>query len=584
MTVNLTSQLERMSYTRRDIDLIDDEVDKFIVHFLPIIKNTSKANVGRLFLRIIEGLIDKLNYSIDARFRQTVLRTVSELQSVLDTAELVRYVPSMVSAATTDLIVAAIGGVAGVGGIPIPQYQQFLSETAPVKPFIALESGSIPEGGLSTTVASIQGVRVVDQVILASATGEANEEILMPVTKTPKDYLEVKVAAVSWTRVVDFRDSEPEDLHFMVRLDEDLYLTVISGDGTYGSKFGVAAQVTSTYIQCLGEDGNTPRDKITGIVGSLAQTAYVTNPEIASGGSDGDAYYDVVRKAPRQASTFWIAGNDRGYESLAESLVDGVYRAIAEPGDGPLMNLYILPNGGGVASSALLTLTESTLAPREIHGMVMNALAIASAHIWIDMRVVLKTASVNKSIARKRIYESIAAFKLNGKVNATGALYYRNLTPGRGFTLSDIAGILENLDDGELVDYVDFLVFTRYPTVTKSRAGAPDFSGEIVPTATAGYDTWSIQAITTTTFNVYKNGVLDSNSPGTRGVEFTTAGTELVFTLAGTADTFIAGDSYAFKSSKYTDNMKLDKKESMELVRDSDLGITIYWPREYEIG
>ncbi len=197
----LTNQLQRLSYTRRDLELIDDEVDKFISHFIPVIKNTGKANIGRLFLRIVEGLIDKLNYSVDMRFRQSVLRTVKELQAAIDISELVRYKPSGVATASADLTATTLGGVAaGAGGIAIAQYSQFLTNTAPVKPFIASIATSIPEGSTSGTIEVIQGIRVVDQVILASAIGEPNEEITMPVARTPEVYLEGRVAAETWTK------------------------------------------------------------------------------------------------------------------------------------------------------------------------------------------------------------------------------------------------------------------------------------------------------------------------------------------------------------------------------------------------
>ena len=582
MTVTLTNKVQRLSYTRRDIDLIDEEVDKFLTHFIPVIKNTGTANIGRLFLRIMEGLVDKLNYSLDMKFRQSVLKTIKELQAAMDITELVRYRPSKTSVSSVDLTATTIGGAgASVGGIPIAQYSQFLSDTTPVKNFLSITTINIPEGGTTATIPCVQGIRVIGATLLASAVGEPNEEVTLPVTHTPDDYLEILVNGNTYSRQPDLKDSEPEDLHYYTKLDEDKYTTVVFGDGTYGIQLTIGDVVTTNYIQCLGEDGNTPRGKITKVVGVLATQVYVTNVEVATGGSNGDTVEDIKRKAPLQVSTFWMASNDRTYAALAQD-VPGVFKALAKESEGPYMILYIMPVGGGVASGTLLTLVETTLASKEIAGMTLSVNALKSAHIWIQMRVILKSSNVDKAVARKRIYEAISSFKLDGSINLDGALYFRNLTIARGFALSDVSGILENLDNGELVDYVDFLVLTRYPTVTASNPAAPEFVGEITPSSTADYDDWSIQAVTTTTYYVFKNTVL--NGTGTRGEAYTSALSEITFTLGTTTDTFTVGDNWTFKTSAYRNNMRLDTYEFMELVRDSDLEITIYWPHEFVIG
>src|SRR5690606_22789409 len=108
----------------------------------------------------------------------------------------------------------------------------------------------------------VQGTRVVDQVILASAEGDPNESIRFPVARTPHDHIEIKVDAVSYTVVQDFRDSLFNDRHCILKMDEELYTTVTFGDGVYGAALQAGSQVTATYLQSLGKDGNTPKDKI----------------------------------------------------------------------------------------------------------------------------------------------------------------------------------------------------------------------------------------------------------------------------------------------------------------------------------
>ncbi len=583
MPPRLTNQVERLSYTRRDIEVIDDEVDRFITSFIPVIRNVNKSNVGRLFLRVLEGVVDKLNYSVDMRFRQTVLRTVRELQSAMDITEIVRFRPGGTVSATADLTATTLTGPAAPGGISIPQFSIFTTETAPIKQYLSLEATAIPEGAsVFSPIAVVEGTRVVSQIILASAAGDPNELIKMPVAKTPHAFLEIAVDGTTFNQQVDLSDSLPEDRDYSLKDDEDRFTTITFGDGDFGVKLTPGAEVRATYIKSSGIDSNSPNGKITGVLGALAQQISVTNPEAAAGGTDGDEIEDIVRNAPKQASAFFTASNDPKTEALAEA-VDGVFRALADPGDGAFLTIFIMPEGGGVASSTLLTLVETTVAPNLIFGTTLDAQALLSAHILIDMRVVLKKGvNVNKSVARRRVFEAISAFKLSGEKNPDGALFFKNLTIGRGFAQSDLDALVENIDDGKLVDFVDFLVLTRYPTPVASNPAAPNFKGEIVPLAPADYDTWSIQAVTTTTFQLLKNGSLDSQ--GTVGVELTSADGSIVFTLGETTDTFTIGDNWTFKTSAFRNSMRLDKLEFMELVRDSDLNITVFFNDEFIIG
>ena len=145
-----------------------------------------------------------------------------------------------------------------------------------------------------------------------------------------------------------------------------------------------------------------------------------------------------------------------------------------------------------------------------------------------------------------------------------------------------MSALLEGLNDGELVDFVNFKAFTRYPTPVAGQASSVEFDGEIVPLSPASYDSWSVQQLTTTIFRLFKNGVKDSD--GEIGVQHTSDDDSIVFTLGSSGDTFSSGDQWSFITSAFIINIKLSKFEFMELARDSDLEINIFYPGELEIG
>ena len=591
----LPSQLERLSYTKRDLELVDAEVNRFITSFIPVIKNTGKANAGRLFLRIFEALIDKLNYSQDMAYRQAVLRTVTERQAAIDIAELVRYVPSGCSSATVDLKFTALTGVAPVEGISIPQYQIVLTGSAPIKQFLVLESAVIPAGqSFVYPVKAVEGSRVVNQVISASTRGVPGEEIRMPVAKTPRDYLEVKVDGIPFTIKDDLKDSQPVDNHCMLRDDADRVTTLVFGDGSYGTKLSPGSSVTATYISSSGEAGNTAAGFINKVAGSLSALASVSNPDQASGGFDGDEVEDIVRKAPLFASAargaslgdvnFYRAGKDLDFETLAQKLVPSVFAAKAAEGVGPVVNLYIMPAGGGVASSSILEDVESKLTPHLIHGARVNAKPLSSAHINISMDVSLLSSRTNKALARRKIFEAISAFNLDGSENPNGALYFRNITIGRGFAISDVDAIVEGIDNSSLVDFINYTIFTRYPSPVAANIDTlVNFIGEIEPLPGCSYDDWTVTATGTGTFILFKNGLFDSE--GSIGVTHNSAENLVRFTLGTPSDSFLSHiDSWYFSTSAYKNNIQLSKYEFMELFRPSDLSISVFFPGELGYG
>ncbi len=580
----LTNQLERLSYTRRDLALIDEEVDRFITQFIPTIRSSGKANVGRQFVRILEALVDKLNYSLDMKFRRSVLRTASELQDVLDIAELVRYSPVGASAASTDLRLTTLTGPAGPGGLAIAQYTIFSTNTSPVRYFISLDAAVIPEGSTELYPLSVvEGTRIVDQVIKASTDGVSGEEISMPVALTPHEYLEVSVDGVAYTQVQDFRESQSIDLHVMCRYGGDEFTTLLFGDGEYGRRLSSGQSVTATYLQCSGEDGIVAAAAISRVVGGLSSLISASNPEASAGGSNGDTVDDVVRKAPLQAAAVSRATSAQDFAALAQANVSGVFQAVADEGDGSIVRVYILPDGGGVASATLLTAVEAYLSEHCIHGAIPIAYALTPADLWIKLNVLLQNSRLSKAVARTRLYEAIAATKLDGTESISGMLYYRNMQIGRGIAMSDLLARLESLDDSTLVDYASLVRCTRYlsPQVN-NLVTTVQFVGTIVPLEAAGYDTWSVQALTPTTYNLYRNGVIDSS--GTIGVSHTSAATEVQFTIGLTTDNFLAGDAWTFLSSPYRNDIVVSKYEFPRLAQPTDLEISIFYPGELGIG
>lgn len=565
-----TTQPKRLSYTRRDLMSMHDDVDLYIKQFIPRINDTSQANTGRLFLTIIEALIDNLNFSVDQQHLEAKLMDARQRKNIIKLAYLIGYLPKPASAASVDLTFTLLSGVAPSGGYPIPVYTREQTAVSPLVEFITAESGSVPEGETSVSIPAVQGIRIVDEVLTNAASGKPNQIYTLASPRTPHEYIEVRVDGVLLDVSTDFAEANADEITYILRFDENDYTSTIFGDGEFGKAPPPGAEILTTYIQTVGATGNVAVDTIKRIVGSLASDVGVTNHEAAAGGAPSETDASIKRNAPASYRSYFRAVTRDDYEAQANA-VSGVFTSYAQWSEGARTDIYIMPEGGGVASSLLVSQAQARLDERKVEGAIPIVHALDPADIYIVVNIVAFNSKVQKTTIKQKV-----------RTATVDALDFRKIKPGRGFTLSDLSGLYENMDNGKLVDYADFRVLTRIPRVTKSNPSSPDFYGRIKITDLVAYDQYLVTAVTSTQFSVSINGHPQSVL-GDVAVDYETDRGEVTFTLGETGDTFTIGDTWRFDTSKYRDNLVIGDNEFMRLIKDTDLVVAVFYPGEYDI-
>lgn len=562
------TQPKRLSYTRRDILSLDGDVDRYIKEFIPEIKDTSRANVGRLYLQLIEALVDNLNFSVDQAQIESLLEKARQRKNILRLSYLIGYAPKATSSASVDLTVSMLSGVAGPGGQSIPAFTVFQTTTTPVVEFFNPDAATILEGSTSVTVPAVQGVRVIDEILSSAADGSPNQVYTLGNARTPHEFLEVKVDGVVVSKKSDFADGNADEIIYKAEFDEDDFTNIIFGDGEFGKAPPAGSSITVTYVRSAGDDGNA--SVISRVIGTIASTVGVSNAESASGGAESETDASIKRNAPANRRAFERIVTLSDHESIADAIT-GVFSSFAKHNEGTRTDVYIMPEGGGVASSTLLNTVQEQFDLKKLEGAIPVAQALNQASVLISMNAVTFSTDIEKNLVKRKIRNAI-----------TDALDFTKIKPGRGFTRSDVAGIIENLDNGTLIDYVDFTILSRVPRVVKSNVSAPDFVGRVTISPTAGYDTWLVTALTTTTFSVTKNGTPQTTN-GTVATSYTTDNSEITFTLGIPSDTLTVGDTWKFDTSKYVDNIVISENESMRLELDTDLAVAVFFPDEYNL-
>lgn len=559
---------QRLSYVNKDVTSVDEDIARYITAFIPSIKGVGQSNEGRLILRLLAGLIDMLNFSVDQTYGESNILTVKQLKNIIKQTKLTGYSKQDASGSQVDCRFYMLEGTAGAGGQSIPLWTQLQKSATPIVWFVTTESATIPEGESSISgVGAIQGYPVTGESLTTNASGDPDQEYILGSAKVVANQVRVYVGGETWELVDNFWDSTSIDKHFVLDFDEDHICTVKFGDDNFGKIPPSGSVITTDYIYTDGEGHDVGIGEIDKVVGAAGAFVGVANDAESSGGDDGDTVELIQKKAPSAFSTMWRGVTTDDILNLATSY-PGIYSAKLENIMGTILKVYLLPDGGGETAQSKLDEVQDYLNERCVVQGRLVAESIKSARIRINAHVTAKTNKISKSVLLKHVWDELVA-----------AFAYDQFDTGEGYTISQVGEIILSIQNNTLFKSVDFTVLSRWPRVVKSNDLAPDMDRDIEVTPLAGYDTWVVTALTTVDFSTTKNGYIEMTN-GSVGVPYTPAGGEMTFTLGTTSDFLVPGDTWTFKTSKLVGNVLVDYNEHMSL-NESDLEVTVYYPGEY---
>lgn len=562
----------RLSYSQRDYAALEDEVSRYIKAHFPEINIIGEGTEARSFVRLLQGMVDTLGMSLDVTAVESRLSTAKQPRNAALAAEVLAYFGDGPTPAQTDVQFTLLDGVAPIGGSPIAKGSRVTRLTSPALDFVTLEDAQVPEGQASVLVPVAEGAQVVEEPLTFSFTATSKSPKFKLTNKRVwKSSIEVIVGGEVWIQLPMSQLSlGPNYPSYRVLQDPITLETFIWFPFTgpwAGRPIPPGVQVRCSYIRHNGTTGNTAAGKVTKLGGTLASLFTATNPEAATGGSDGEDPDTIRSKAPHYYGGSNVAITEEQIKGLAKS-VGGVQNVRISEVNGFFLSLQVLPIGGGVASKALLDAVKLRTSSQSFPGVEITPKADYPAFIVMTLNVFLKDTMLKRETA-----------KLKVRTGIEDALKPENAIEGRGFAISDISDIVEDADPAH-IDYVDVVRLSRIPRVTKSNVALPDTS-EVSITTSVKVATWIISTLTATTFQVSRNGVIDSFT-GTIGTEFTVESGEVKFTVGKAGETFPSpyGDTYRFSTSSYAGNLRIDADEFQQLRQASDLIINVYYPTE----
>jgi len=333
-------------------------------------------------------------------------------------------------------------GTAGSAFIA-PAHSIVVSYTLPTGGKVLFDNDNSIYFGPSTTL--VQNVRFTQGrfVTINRNSSSAPYQTILFSDNLAVNTLSVFVSNVQWTQIASLRLAGPNDQVYTYRQVANNMHLIMFGDNTNGAIPTNGATITVSYKSGGGSLGNiNATDVINTIeVSPSSRITGVTNVTAAIGGADPESNDSIRVNAPLVSKLFGRLVSTTDVTNYCNAY-PGVARAQAFAGGGSLVNIYVVPQGGGQPTQALIASLQADVSTR----LPVGFYCVVSAPNYVAPTINI-TISVDPSYVPSQVATDVANAILNLinplTKNAQG-LYVNNF--GSDLYKSDIVNaVMQNL-------------------------------------------------------------------------------------------------------------------------------------------
>lgn len=420
-----------------------------------LVTDFSEGNILIIILSMFAAVAEVLHYYIDNMARETFFSTARKYESLVKHAALVDYHPNGATAASVDVIITRNSDDNSNGStIDIPEGLVFNDSSG--NPWYNYKATKWYPNTTSVSLSLIQHQpHTISELIGLVIPIVDNPVINVPGIDSGKFYEEgtmtLVIDGITWTLVDTFAYSKPSDKHFMVLTDSSQNVSIVFGDGKFGSKPESGKSITNcTCYITAGANSNIGPNSIKSVptqISTKSPTASCTNPYSAAGGSNYEDFNLLKTRIPLSTRTMGVAITKQDFIDLA-LLTPGVSKAALEYECGRKMNIYIAGIGGTIASRALCNQVLDSLSNRAplTTWLTVNSVGVSDMVLNI-------TVTGKKGFSTRDITNQVTNALLN-RYSPT------NAEIGYGVRMSDMYALIDNLS---MVDYLTIHEFYLKP-------------------------------------------------------------------------------------------------------------------------
>ena len=394
--------------------------------------------------------------------------------------------------------------------------------------FITTEDATILNGEINVNVPARQHLGVLS-IVSFVATGNPFQEYELP-ENIADSLVIVKVNGVTWTGQETLAYSVAASQHYVQTVNRNNVPVVRFGDDVMGKIPPTGQPIQVYYYPTQGEDGNVGQGSINQLVSSLttppgATTISVINNVRASGGSNNESLESLRKRIPMSLRVMDRAVTRQDYIDNAE-LVNGVAKGGVVYECGKTVDIYVVPDGGGIASDILCADVLAFLDDRRMITTRVRVFPAGEVRTTINLGVHVLPGH-DATFVNNAVKDALALFLSYQNQEIQGALF-----------LSDLYEVIEAVDGvgNSLIASVLMKPYAhKVPPTTLTLDWTPVPQAGVTETAK-----WELVAISGTQFHLFRNDAFQ----GTFDVGTTYNLPEITFTINAAA--YATGDTYNF--------------------------------------
>lgn len=382
-----------IDYSDLDFDSARARLYNLISSAYPAWTDKSVANFGNILVELMSHVADTTGFYIDNRARESRIAQASQRKSVVDLVKLIGYAPRGATAATVDISVTLAEVPSNDVIIPVGTIVRTRAVTDPLS-FQTTATLTIA-AGTSPPVGTVGVENSTSYTETFTSTGLANQAVRLANTPFIDTSETLSAANGAYTRATNFLYSTAADRHYTVSVDDGDRATVRFGNGISGQL--PSGVITAVYKTGGGSAGNVEPGAVSVIEGTIHDVmsnpvvVSVTNLVQATGGRARESRQAIQQNGPESLRALTRTVSREDYEINAKR-VAGVSRAlmltsneydVVQENTG---TLYIVPSGGGTASTSTLNAVTAMITTEYPHTITFRPSVLSASYLVIDVQ------------------------------------------------------------------------------------------------------------------------------------------------------------------------------------------------------
>lgn len=526
-----------VGYFDRTYDQIKQNVLTKFSALVPEITDHTETNPWVKGISIWAGLIEMIGMYGDSNARELFLPVAQEFSSAVKIAKMFDY--RVKGATPAGVTLRFTSSIAATGDITIPIGTKVKTTTGEV--FMTTALGTITTGNTFVDVPAKQWEAVVNYA-LGNSNGNSDQVFVLE-EEVADGSVVIRVNAITYSAQETFAFSLPASEHFIAGLREDTKMIVTFGDGINGKIPPSGQAITTDYYITKGSAGNVGAGKIIILVSAITvpgtEVITVNNAANATGGADAENLTKLRKRIPLSIRTKYRAVTDQDFIDLAE-LVAGVERAGVEfdCDINEFVRVYIAPEGGGLASGALITDVSNYLEERKIITTRLQILSAGIIEFFVTANVTALPGYSNAGV-KNAVEQALLSFFGPSNQQIKGSVI-----------IGDVYEAIEEVE-GVNNSIITLLLPVPYARNLTTPANVLNWT-RAIQAASATVQKWLIRFITNSQFELFKG----EDFQGSFAVDTLVSMTEIQFTVIGN---HAGGDNYEFYTYPYNQSVFLSE-------------------------